>query len=321
MSDVRSTTGLSLRLSVTDRCQLRCRYCMPPEGVPLCGHAEILSYEEIGALIACLDESFRIAKVRLTGGEPLVRPGIERLVGLLADLGVPDLALTTNGLHLADLAPVLQRTGLHRVNVSLDSLRPDTFRRLTGGGELRPVLAGIDAALAAGLAPLKLNAVVMRGVNDDELGELVAFALQIGCEMRFIELMPIGPGATLFADGFFSSDEVRQRLATQVALEPLGRDFGASARRYAVTDNKGRCGVVGFISSCSVPFCGECSRMRVTADGRLIGCLARDGGISIREMLRAGDRKSICQAAHRVLEGKTADRVFEQGMAMASIGG
>ncbi len=294
---------------------------MPPEGVPLCDKTEILSYEEIGALVACLGDAFEIAKIRITGGEPLVRPGIERLVGLLADLGIPDLGLTTNGLRLADMASCLKRAGLRRVNVSLDSLQPDTFRRLTGGGELRPVLAGIDAALAVGLVPLKLNAVVIRGVNDGELRDIVAFGLRTGCEVRFIELMPIGPGAALFANGFLSSDAVRYELSRHFALVPLRLEPGTSARRYAVSDAEGRHGSVGFISSCSAPFCDECTRLRVTADGRLIGCLARNDGISIRGMLRDGDVKSVCQAARRVLEGKTASRAFEQGMAMASIGG
>ena len=313
--------GLSLRVSVTDRCQLRCRYCMPPEGVPLCGRDEILSYEDIGALVACLQAEFGLTKVRITGGEPLVRPGIERLVGMLADLGIPDLALTTNGLRLAELAPVLKRAGLRRVNVSLDSLSPDTFHRLTGGGELQAVLEGIAAALAAGLLPLKLNTVVIRGINENEVQDLVEFGLQRNCEVRFIELMPIGPGALLFPDGFVSSEAVRQRLLSHFAFNPIGLEAGTSARRHGVVNAEGRRGAVGFISSCSAPFCGECSRLRVTADGRLIGCLARNGGIPVRAMLRAGDTASICHAVRHVLEGKTADRVFDQEMAMASIGG
>ena len=316
-----TSRGLSLRVSVTDRCQLRCRYCMPPEGVPLCGKDEILSYEEIVALVACLQDEFGLTKVRITGGEPLVRLGIERLVGMLADLGIPDLALTTNGLRLAEMAPILKRAGLRRVNVSLDSLSPATFRRLTGNGELQAVLDGIDAALDAGLLPLKLNTVVIRGINENEVRDLVEFGLQRNCELRFIELMPIGPGTRLFSDGFVSSEAVRQRLSSHFTFYPLGMEPGASARRYGLVNAEGGRGVVGFISSCSAPFCSECSRLRVTADGRLIGCLARNGGISIRGLLRAGDRPAIADAVRHVLEGKTPDRIFEQEMVMASIGG
>lgn len=316
-----ASQGLSLRISVTDRCQLRCGYCMPPEGVPLLGRDEILSYEEITALVACLQEEFGLTKIRITGGEPLVRPDIERLVAKLADLGIPDLALTTNGLHLAEMAPVLRRAGLHRVNVSLDSMSHDTFRRLTGGGDLQAVLDGITTALDVGLRPLKLNTVVVRGVNDNELRDLVEFGLRRDCEVRFIELMPIGPGALLSANGFISSEAVRRSLSSHFTFHPLGMESGESASRYSVVSAEGRRGTVGFISSCSAPFCGTCARLRVTADGRLIGCLARDGGVPIRKTLRAGDRTSIADVVRRVLSGKTADRIFEQNMAMASIGG
>lgn len=294
---------------------------MPPEGVPLCSRDEILSYEEITALVACLRDEFGLTKVRITGGEPLVRLDIERLVGMLAGLGIPDLALTTNGLRLTEMAPLLKRAGLRRVNVSLDSLSPDIFRRLTGGGDVRAVLDGIAAAFGQELLPVKLNTVVIRGVNDAEVSRLLEFAIDRKCELRFIELMPIGPGARLFADGFVSSEAVRQKLASRFSLIPLESETGASARRYGAVDAEGRRGTVGFISSCSAPFCDECSRLRVTADGRLIGCLARNGGISVRGMLRAGDTRSICHAARQVVAGKAADRVFEQGMAMASIGG
>ncbi|MEI6148576.1 MAG: GTP 3',8-cyclase MoaA [bacterium] len=316
-----ASQGLSLRISVTDRCQLRCGYCMPPEGVPLLGRDEILSYEEITALVACLQEEFGLTKVRITGGEPLVRPDIERLVAKLADLGIPDLALTTNGLHLAEMAPLLRRAGLRRVNVSLDSISHDTFRRLTGGGDLQAVLDGITTALDVGLRPLKLNTVVIRGVNDNELRDLVEFGLRRDCEVRFIELMPIGPGAPLSANGFISSEAVQRSLSSHFTFHPLGMESGESASRYSVVSAEGRRGTVGFISSCSAPFCGTCARLRVTADGRLIGCLARDGGVPIRETLRAGDRTSIAAVVRRVLSGKTADRIFEQNMAMASIGG
>lgn len=313
--------GLALRLSVTDRCQLRCRYCMPEEGVPLGSRAEILSYEEIARLTAWLRDEFGLARVRITGGEPLIRQGIEQLVAMLAGLGVEDLALTTNGLRLPEMARALRQAGLKRVNVSLDTLSPATFRSLAGTGDLQSVLDGIDAAQDAGLLPVKLNTVVIRGVNDREVSRILAFALERNCEARFIELMPIGPGASLFAGGFVSSDAVLEILSRDFALVPAVTPAGTSARRYHVTDAQGRRGAAGFISSCSAPFCDGCTRLRATADGRLIGCLARDGGISIREWLRSGNRQGVVDAARHVLMGKTADRVFEQGLAMASIGG
>jgi cyclic pyranopterin phosphate synthase len=313
--------GISLRVSVTDRCQLRCRYCMPPEGVPLGGKDDILTYEEIVEVVGCLRQEFGLAKVRITGGEPLVRAGIEQLVAALAGLRIPDLALTTNGLRLAELAPALKRAGLHRVNVSLDSLSPSTYRRMARSGEPRDVRAGIDAALQAGLAPMKLNAVVMRGFNDTEVVDLLEFAIARNCELRFIELMPIGPGAGLFHDHFVSSADVRRRLSSCFELHHIGMEAGSSAQRYRAVGISGRQGMVGFISSCSLPFCGECSRVRLTADGRLIGCLARDGGVSVRDALRGGDKAAIGRVARQVVRGKTPDRIFEQSMAMAAIGG
>lgn len=316
-----SPQGLALRVSVTDRCQLRCRYCMPPEGVAPCNRAEILTYEEIASLAACLQNEFGLSKVHITGGEPLLRPGIESLIGMLAALDIPDIALTTNGLRLAELAPALKGAGLDRVNVSLDSLSPDTYRHLTRGGDLTAVLAGIASARVEGLRPLKLNTVTIRGVNDKELHALVAFAIQAECDIRFIELMPIGHGAVLFQDGFMPSEEVRAALASQFALVPVAPVYGSSSRTYRVTDAAGRCGTVGFISSCSNPFCGECRRLRITADGRLVGCLARSEGESIRARLHAGDTHSICDAVREALTGKRRDRFFSQHMAMASIGG
>ena len=316
------TTALALRISVTDRCQLRCNYCMPPEGVA-CGPREtILTYEEIAALTATLQAAYGLAKIRLTGGEPLLRPDVDRLVGMLTTLGVDDIAITTNGLQLAALAPALKAAGLRRVNVSLDALAPDRFRHLTGGGDVAAVLAGIAAAQAAGLTPVKLNTVVIRDVNDAEAGDLLAYALAHACELRFIELMPIGPGRDRFPDGFIAAHEIRERLqATGFTLRPLGRSPDSSADRYAVTDAHGREGTVGFIASCSAPFCAGCRRLRITADGRLIGCLAREGGISVREHLRNDDTAGLLGAVQTAMGGKRSDTRFEQDRSMSAIGG
>ena len=314
--------GLALRISVTDRCQLRCRYCLPPEGAALSKREDLLSYEEIAQLARALRDSFGLAKIRVTGGEPLVRPGLPRLVALLAALDVPDLALTTNGLLLAGRAETLRAAGLHRVNVSLDALDADIFRRVTRGGRVEDVLAGIRAARAAGLTPIKLNTVLVRGLNDGEIEPLAAFALENDCELRFIELMPIGPGAELYAAGHVPAAEARARLARRYDLEPLGRAPGASAERFRVRDADGRAGVVGFIAPCSAPFCADCRRLRVTADGRLLGCLAREGGIPVREALRDGDLRAILSAVPEAFSMKREDAAFAVPFAcMAGIGG
>jgi len=314
--------ALTLRISVTDRCQLRCGYCMPPEGVA-CGPREtILTYEEISVLVIALRTAYAINKVRLTGGEPLVRPDIDRLVGMLAGQGIDDLALTTNGLRLATLAPALKAAGLRRVNVSLDALAPDRFRELTGGGDVAAVLAGVAAAQAAGLSPVKLNMVVIRGVNDGDVGELLAYALTHDCELRYIELMPIGPGRDRFPDGFIAAHEIRDRLrASGFALRQLGRSPDSSSDGYAVTDAAGRVGTVGFIASCSAPFCAGCRRLRVTADGRLIGCLAREDGIPVREHLRRGDTEALLAAVQTAMGCKRTDTTFAQHRTMSAIGG
>lgn len=313
--------GLSLRVSVTDRCQLRCGYCMPPEGVACGGRNAILSYEEIASLAACLHRTFGIGSLRLTGGEPLLRPGIEKLIGMLAALDLPDLTLTTNGLRLASLAPAMKQAGLNRVNISLDSLSPAVYRELTGGGDLWAVLRGIEAARAAGLNPVKLNTVVIGGVNDAECIPLLRFALDQGCELRFIELMPIGPGADWFQQGFVASATVRQRLSAAFSLKPLSHAPGTSASLYEATSATGARGRVGFIASCSAPFCADCRRLRILSDGRLVGCLARGGGIAVRDLLRRDDRDGIVAAARQAMLGKRNDHRFSQPGVMAAIGG
>jgi len=311
---------LSLRVSVTDRCQMRCRYCVPSED-STCKQTDVLSYAEIVTLVRCLQERFDVGKVRVTGGEPLVRPGIAGLVEVLSASGIPDIALTTNGIRLAQLAGALKRAGLQRVNISLDSLSPGTFRSLTGSDGLGQVIEGIDAALSCDLRPVKLNMVVVAGVNDMEARAVLEFALERGCELRFIELMPIGPGARLFGSGFVSSDALRRQLGRDFEFTSLPVSPAASARRYQVA-GPGACkGTVGFISACSSPFCRGCTRLRVTADGRLLGCLARQAGHDVRALLRCADSAAIEQLVCRALGEKRSDLTFAQHAAMASIGG
>lgn len=312
---------LTVRISVTDRCQLRCRYCMPAEGVLPCAHQDILSFEEVADCVKRLQESFDVRKVRLTGGDPLVRKSIVSLVAMISDLGIPDLAMTTNGQRLAELAAALRAAGLHRVNISLDSLNPRTFRHITRGGSVDRTLEGIRAALQADLRPVKLNMVVMRGINDDEVSEALSFAMERGCELRFLELMPIGYGAKLFDDAFVSRESVRERLPADIRLVPLPRERGASAERYRVRRADGVEGVVGFISPCSDSFCSDCTRLRITADGRLIGCLARGAALGIRPLLRSGNGDTLAAAVRQALQCKRSDQHFEQPTPMAAIGG
>ena len=312
---------LSLRISVTDRCQFRCQYCMPDEGVDVCKHEDILSFEEVVSFVSMLQRDFEIKKLRLTGGDPLVRKGVVELVRMLSELGIPDLALTTNAQKLAGMAADLRDAGLNRLNVSLDSLDPDAFAKITRGGRLADTLAGIDAAVQAGLQPIKLNMVVIRGVNDHEVADLLSYAIINGCELRFLELMPVGYGASVFEDGFVPTDEVRDTLSAKFKLDPLPHECGSSARRYSVTGSEGQTGSAGFISACSDPFCSGCVRLRLTSEGRLIGCLARDEGLQIRPLLSSGDVAMLNQAAHRALLGKRQDEVFNQSSSMVGIGG
>jgi len=314
--------GLSLRISVTDRCQLRCRYCMPSDGVSKCQHEDILRFEEIVRFVGCLQQHFDIRKVRLTGGDPLVRKGIEDLIGMLSELGIPDLAVTTNGQRLGPMAGRLRSAGLHRVNVSFDSLNPDVFRGLTREGDVQKTRDGIDAALSEGLSPVKLNMVVLRGINEQEVGELLSFAIDRGCELRYLELMPIGYATHLFEDAFESSEAVRTRLAAGFRLDALPAEPGAAARRFRVTRlSDGASGVAGFISPCSDPFCGGCERLRLTSDGHLIGCLAREGGLDIRACLAEGDGDALVSAVEQVMQHKRQDGCFAQAVPMVAIGG
>ncbi|MGZ5514027.1 MAG: GTP 3',8-cyclase MoaA [Candidatus Aminicenantales bacterium] len=279
-----------LRISVTDRCDLRCIYCMPEAGVPLVPMADMLSYEEI-AMVARGAMAAGVRRFRLTGGEPLARRGVAALVRLLAALGPDDLALTTNGLHLADFAADLKAAGLMRVTVSLDTLRHDRFKAITRRTGLDRILAGIEAARTAGLTPVKVNMVVIRGVNDDEVLDFVRFAGTEDVELRFIELMPTsGLTAECKELGawrpalFVKGEEVRARIAE--AFGPLER----LPERDGVADMSllGGRTRLGFIAPVSEPFCQGCGRLRLGPDGRLRICLFDRVGIDLRKMLREG---------------------------------
>jgi cyclic pyranopterin phosphate synthase len=316
-----SKPPLTIRISVTDRCQLRCDYCMPAEGVQSFAHEDVLRFEEITTCVARLQESFDVRKVRITGGEPLVRKGIVDLVAMLSGLKIPDLAMTTNGQRLSEYAASLRDAGLHRVNISLDSLDPSTYGEITRGGCVDATIEGIQAALDADLRPVKLNMIVMRGINDAEVFDVMSFAMEHDCELRFLELMPIGHRAESSDDRFVSSASVRQKLSCKCELEDIPRTPGSSSRRCRVRRADGSEGFVGFISPCTDSFCEDCTRLRLTSDGRLIGCLARRDGIEIRPLLSNTDGDAIKKAVQEVMQCKRSDERFEQPALMTAIGG
>ena len=297
---------------------------MPANGVPAAAREDVLSYTEILRFVCELKARYGLSQVRLTGGEPLVRPEIDRLVAMLAAAGVSDLALTTNGQQLAGLAGRLKRAGLSRINISLDTLNPETFTAVTRGGILSRTLAGIAAAQQAGLSPVKLNVVVMRGWNNSEVAGLVRFAIDHDCQIRFLELMPIGVAAAGFEERFVSTAEVRERLSEEFTLAALPVDQHDTSRNFVARDGRGRSTIVGFISPYSEPFCAGCWRLRLTATGALIGCLARSERIPLAPLLRGGremDGEAIAAAVEQALSIKRRNGEFIQPQAMVGIGG
>jgi cyclic pyranopterin phosphate synthase len=311
-----------LRISVTDRCNLRCMYCMPPEGVPQMSHSEILSYEEIRTIVQAGAE-LDINKIRLTGGEPLVRADFPQLVKMLSQInGIEELSLTTNGILLKRYALELEQAGLSRVNVSLDTLKADKFRYITRLGELQDVLEGIEAAKQAGLNPVKINTVVMRGMNDDEILDFARMTYEEGWHVRFIELMPFKGVAE-----FVPSIELRQHISLLAKLEPRESMAGnGPALYYRLAGAKG---TIGFISPLSDPsFCSRCNRMRLTPDGKLCPCLLGDAEIDLRMPLR--NNASMEQLKRLILKAvaskpehhhlkETSDRLVKRKM--SQIGG
>ncbi len=287
-----------LRVSVTDRCNYRCVYCMPPEGLSWHPRAHLLTYEEVGRLVRVFSE-MGVRKVRLTGGEPTIRADIEALIAQIAACpGIDDLSMTTNAHTLARLAPRLARAGLNRINVSLDSLDPERFAALTRGGRLDWVLAGIEAARSAGITPIKINAVIMRGENDHELFDLVDYFARWAAdtELRFIEYMPFGTRRHKSVP----SAELRQRLSTRFTVVPRATSSTTAgpARGWLLQENGLR---VGFISPLSEHFCATCNRLRLMCDGYLRTCLAHDDTPSLRDLLRAGHTDDQLDTAIRAM--------------------
>ncbi|MBI3698148.1 MAG: GTP 3',8-cyclase MoaA [Acidobacteria bacterium] len=274
-----------LRISVTDRCNFRCTYCMPLDQYEWVDRHEILSYEEIGRL-AGIFVGLGVDKIRLTGGEPLVRKDLDRLIARLAPLGLKDLCLTTNGALLAEQVPALKAAGLRRINVSLDTLQPERFRKITQRGDLAKVLEGLFAADSHGLRPIKLNAVIERGVNDDEILDLVEFSRKHGFAIRFIEYMDVGNSNNWQSEKMVPKQEILAVIRGRYALREAGReDSSAPAVEYEFADGGGDLGV---IASVTEPFCSGCTRARLTADGKLVTCLFSHVGHNVKALLRNG---------------------------------
>ncbi|HEY8525340.1 MAG TPA: GTP 3',8-cyclase MoaA [Acidimicrobiales bacterium] len=305
-----------LRISVTDRCNFRCTYCMPAEGMQWLPRSEVLTFEEIERVARVCVERFGVDGIRLTGGEPTVRAHLPVLVRKLAALrvgggGPPiDLALTTNGATLRGLAADLAGAGLRRVNVSLDTLRRDRFEALTRRDQLDQVLDGIDAAVEAGLAPVKVNVVVMRGVNDDEVVDLAAFGRERGVTVRFIEWMPLDAEERWDADAVVSQDEIVAAIDAVFPLEPVPTRGSEPAERFTYRDGRGE---VGVIPSVTRPFCGSCDRIRLTADGQLRSCLFAVDEVDLRQLLRSGaSDREVGDAVARCVAGKWAGHMIGQ---------
>ena len=314
----------SVRLSITARCQLRCLYCVPDGyGCHEGGTGEsLLSFEQQVRFIRTVRDVFGGVRVRITGGEPLIRKDLPRLGEMLAGEDPDDLALTTNGQLLEKQARILKKAGLRRLNVSLDSLRPETFSRMTRGGSLSSVLAGLRAAADVGLDPIKVNCVVIRSYNEDEVVSLADFAVKSGYVLRFLELMPLGFAAEGHDRWFVSSDETLEKLSTRYELKALPAQPGKTAREYLVRDETGREGRIGIISPVSRPFCEGCRRLRLTRSGQLISCLARGTGPDLAPLLRDDSRlKELAGVLCREMGAKTKASGFHSSHAMATVGG
>lgn len=319
-----------LRISVTDRCNLRCVYCMPEEGMTFEPDHRILSYEEITEIVRVLAQ-LGVRKIRLTGGEPLVRKQLDRLVGMLAAIpGIEDIALTTNGIYLANFAEALKSAGLTRVNISLDSLKQDRFAMITRGGDLKRVLAGIEASRRAGLAPIKLNVVLMKGINDDEVESFLRMTIDEPVHVRFIEYMPIGKQGEAWRGEYLPLLHVLDTCKrTGMGYAPSRDTFGNGPAQYYRLE--GAAGTFGLIHPVSDHFCATCNRLRLTADGNIKPCLFWSDEFNVRKHIgnaaaieslffRALDLKPESHEMALALSGEELTRV-PTARTMSQIGG
>lgn len=310
-----------LRISVTDRCNLRCKYCMPEEGFSnLIPHDEILSFEEILSLTEAAAK-IGISKIRLTGGEPLIRRNIVDLISRMSAIeGIKEIGITTNGVLLAKMAEDLKKAGVTRVNISLDTLDPDKYREITRGGDLSKVLEGIEAAKKAGLTPIKINCVALGGFNDDEFSKFIEMTRDEDIIIRFIELMPIGNADVGEGYGFVSNQQI---IDSHPDLIPLGEDKNSVAVNYKLPGAKGE---VGFISALSNHFCAQCNKIRLTSDGKIKPCLHSNEEIDMKPALAEGSPEGVISALAESVGHKIEHHLLNEGAApierdMNKIGG
>ena len=307
-----------LRISVTDRCNLRCVYCMPESGVSLLNHNEVISYEDILRLVNILS-NHGVNKIRITGGEPLVRKGLTGLIENIARIeGIEDISMTTNGILLEKYASELYNAGLKRINISLDSLKEERFCRITRTGSLKDVLAGIKLAKKTGFNPVKINTVLIRGINDDEIIDFVNFAKEFELNLRFIEYMPIGGN---IAEAVLSKeteekimsefDDFRPIKGNPAETPPSGKEvvYGGVSRSFGFKDGKA---VIGFISPLSGHFCGDCNRLRLTASGNLRLCLFYDNEYNIKNILRQNDDEAVFKKIEDIIKLKRFKHNFNE---------
>ena len=315
--------NVSLRISVTNRCQLQCLYCKP-ENHDECRHSTTLTSDEIVRFVKRTAHSFSLNKVHITGGDPLMRSDIVELIEQLKSEGIDNIVLTTNGQLLEKKAHGLKKAGLSRLNISLDSLNPDTFKRMTRGGDLDRTLSGIDAAMAIGISPIKLNTVILKGINDNEITQLAQFGIDRNCHVRFLELMPIGVAESTFQSLFVSSIEIKNKLLEKYTLNGISGVVSSSSSNFIAQDTTGKTGIIGLISPVTAPFCEGCRRLRLTSDSRLIGCLALKNAIDIRFLIRdenSNDTALFNGIINTALKSKRTSLRFETNESMAEIGG
>jgi cyclic pyranopterin phosphate synthase len=305
-----------LRISITDQCNLKCIYCMPEKGLKRFDLSDILTCDEIIriARIAC---KYGVRKVRLTGGEPLLREDIIQLISGIKTAGVQDLSITTNGQRLAGMAESLKKAGLDRVNISLDTLQEERYRDITRGGDIRRVWEAIAEAEQAGLSPVKINVVPVRGVNDDEVAKFAALTLYKDVHIRFIEFMPVGNNGAWKPEAYLSKDEIMKRVASAGKLVQLPFKGGGPSRNYRI---EGAPGMIGFISAISDCFCGSCNRLRLTAIGKLRPCLFSETAVDIKTPLRNGASDEELESLYRgAVLSKPARHSLEAGASIRPV--
>ena len=279
------------RISVTDRCNFRCQYCMPEEGLDWLKREELLTFEEIVRVTKILVEEYGIDSVRLTGGEPTLRANLPDLISMLSELPI-EIALTTNGITLEKNAHILRSAGLSRINISMDSLRAERFKEITLRDDMQKVISGIEASLEAGLSPVKINVVVMRGINDDEIVDFAKFGRDLGVIVRFIEFMPLDADENWATSSVVTLKEIFSTINSVYPLEEIERS-NAPASGFRYLDNKGK---IGIVASVSQKFCATCDRIRITADGQFRNCLFSNEEFNLKEALRSGSTDGeICE--------------------------